>query len=107
MAVVCPRCREGSVLPGEPTGTIRTEFQGAYFSPAAADQTEGTEDGDRKKCAVLLLTDAFGLPLKNCKIMADELAKRLGCDVWVPDYFDGQSFLHFGLYSVVQRGSWD
>ena len=107
MAVVCPRCREGSVLPGEPTGNLVAEYQGAYFSPAAVNQTEGTENEDRKKCAVLLLTDAFGLPLKNCKIMADELAKRLGCDVWVPDYFNGKFFVHFGVYFVVYRAPSD
>lgn len=105
MAVVCPRCQEGSVLPGEPTGNTVPEFQGAYFSPAPDQQTEGAETGGRNKCAVLLLTDAFGLPLKNCKIMADELAKRLGCDVWVPDYFNGKSFAYFSLCPDVNTGA--
>jgi len=77
----CPDCTKGDFLPGEPTGSINEEFQGAYFSPAPG--------GELSKRAVLLFTDAFGLPLKNCKIIADEMAKRLECDVWIPDYFKG------------------
>jgi len=104
MAVVCPRCKEGSLLSGEPTGSIVAEFQGAYFAPAPEPQTEdagpSSEGGGLKKCTVLLLTDAFGLPLKNCKIMADELAKRLGCDVWVPDYFNGKPLIPFEKMSL-------
>lgn len=54
---------------------------GAYFSAAP--------EGGSSSNAVVLLTDVFGLPLKNNKILADELAKRVGCDVWVPDLFAG------------------
>jgi len=43
--------------------------------------------GTPSKRAVVFLTDAFGLPLINCKIMADEFARRLDCDVWVPQIF--------------------
>jgi len=78
----CPDCTTGGFLPGEPTGTFST--QGAYFAPAPAAAQDS-----RTKRAVLLLTDAFGLPLKNSKIIADDLAKRLNCDVWIPDYFEG------------------
>jgi carboxymethylenebutenolidase len=79
----CPDCTTGGFLPGEPTGTLST--QGAYFAPAPA--LPG--DSEVPKHVVLLLTDAFGLPLKNCKIIADNLAKHLKCDVWIPDYFAG------------------
>lgn len=79
----CPRCQEGYILPGEPTGTIEKAFNGAYYSPAP--------DGKEASHAVILLTDAFGLATKNCKVMADEFAKRLNCDVWIPDYFEGES----------------
>lgn len=78
----CPKCQEGFVLPGEPTGTIEKDFNGAYYSPAPS--------GTPLKQAVLFFTDGFGLPLNNCKIMADNYAKRLNCDVWIPDYFDGE-----------------
>lgn len=78
--MVCPDCTKGNFLPGEPTGVIST--QGAYYSTVPMPTT---------KCAIILLTDAFGLPLKNCKILADRFAQRLNCDVWVPDLFDGTS----------------
>ena len=84
--MVCPNCAEGDFLPGEPTGSINPDFQGAYYAPGPLSSSDGTSSSQR---AVLLLTDAFGLPLKNCKIMADDLARRLECDVWVPDYFAG------------------
>ncbi|KAF8817127.1 alpha/beta-hydrolase [Phlegmacium glaucopus] len=82
--MACPNCVEGEFLPGEPTGSINSDFQGAYYAPRPGDETSAS------KRTVLLLTDAFGLPLKNCRIMADELAKRLDCDVWIPDYFAGK-----------------
>ena len=85
LAMSCPDCSNGGYLPGEPTGTFST--QGAYFAPAPV--APGTEGPLVSKRAVLLLTDVFGLPLKNSKIVADNLAKRLNCDVWIPDYFEG------------------
>ncbi|KAJ7459828.1 dienelactone hydrolase [Mycena latifolia] len=74
----CPDCFKGAVLEGEPTGTIASEFESAYFA------TGGTS-----KRAIILLTDIFGLPLKNSKILADNFAMHLQCDVWVPDLFAG------------------
>lgn len=78
----CPRCAEGYVLPGEPKGSIQPDFKGAYLARLSERALES-------KRAVILLTDVFGLPLKNCKIIADEVAERLQCDVWIPDYFNG------------------
>ncbi|KAG6829709.1 hypothetical protein H0H92_003744 [Tricholoma furcatifolium] len=75
----CPDCASGEFLPGEPTGVLST--QGAYLAAGATQPS---------KRAVVLLTDVFGLPLKNCKIVADHLAKELDCDVWVPDMFAGR-----------------
>jgi len=75
----CPDCTAGQILPGEPAGTLST--QGAYFASSASEEPS--------KRAIILLTDVFGLPLKNCKIIADHLAKELGYDVWVPDIFAG------------------
>ena len=48
-------------------------------------------EGPDKSRAVVILTDVFGLPLINCKILADELSKKLSCDVCVPDMFAGMS----------------
>ncbi|KAF9465780.1 dienelactone hydrolase endo-1,3,1,4-beta-D-glucanase [Collybia nuda] len=86
--MACPDCTMGGLLNGEPTGIIST--QGAYFAraPGNTESTEGTDNPEFKR-AVLLLTDAFGLPLKNSKIIADNLAIQLKCDVWIPDYFAG------------------
>lgn len=75
----CPDCKKGTILPGEPTGLM---VNGAYF---AAGPT-----GNSSR-AVILLTDIFGLPLVNCKLIADIFSKNLGADVWVPDMFDGTS----------------
>ena len=74
----CEQCTQGYIVAGEPTGPMG---DGAYYRAAP-------EGGDSTK-AIILLTDVFGLPLKNCKIIADELSKRVGCDVWVPDLFAG------------------
>ncbi|PPQ81617.1 hypothetical protein CVT25_013592 [Psilocybe cyanescens] len=85
----CPKCIEGFVLPGEPSGTIEQDFQGAYHaSPSSLSASETVTSNASKQRAIIFLTDGFGLPLKNCKIMADNLANRLDCEVWVPDYFD-------------------
>lgn len=78
----CPNCFKGEILAGEPTGTI-SDIQGAYYAQSSEPSTR----------AVLLLTDIFGLPLKNSKILADFFAEQLKCDVWVPDLFDGKLHL--------------
>ena len=73
---------------GEPKGSIETGFLGnSYLAPAPASLDETTTPA---KKAVLLLTDAFGLGIPNPKLIADELASQLQCDVWVPDYFLGE-----------------
>ena len=77
---LCEHCTQGYILPGEFKGSIQSN--NAYL---AAGPT--TQEGPKK--AVVLLTDIFGLPLKNCKIVADKFAELLGCDVWVPDMFAG------------------
>lgn len=85
MAASCENCKKGYIIPGEPTGTM---VDGAYFRTAPS----GTES----KSAIVLLTDIFGLPLINSKIIADLLAEKTGFDVWVPDLFDGACyFLYF------------
>ncbi|KAF8148251.1 dienelactone hydrolase endo-1,3,1,4-beta-D-glucanase [Crassisporium funariophilum] len=93
--MTCPRCAEGVLLAGEPTGSIKADFQGAYYAP-------GPGEGPSKR-AVLYLTDAFGMPLKNCKIMADEMAKHLECDVWIPDYFNGRPLLPVDAMAIPDR----
>lgn len=89
----CEQCTQGYVLDGEPEGTM---VDGAYLR--AAPTVEGAADAGTPKRAVVLLTDIFGLPLKNSKLVADEIARRVGCDVWVPDLFaPGACKLHLPL----------
>lgn len=76
----CPDCYKGFVLPGEPQGSM---VGPNYFTPARGDSSQPTK-------AIVLLTDIFGLPLPNPKIVADHLAEHVGVDVWVPDFFDGK-----------------
>jgi len=76
----CTYCYKGFVLPGEPKGTMVGQD---YFAAAPNDATQRTK-------AIVLLTDLFGLPLPNAKIVADHLAEQVGVDVWAPDYFNGK-----------------
>ena len=77
----CTYCYKGFVLPGEPKGSM---VGPDYFTPAPSGAT------DRSK-AIVLLTDIFGLPLPNPRIVADHLAENVGVDVWIPDFFNGAS----------------
>ncbi|KAI0004577.1 dienelactone hydrolase endo-1-3,1,4-beta-D-glucanase [Russula compacta] len=76
----CTYCYKGFVLPGEPKGSM---VGPDYFTPAPSDATQRTK-------AIVLLTDIFGLPLPNPRIVADHLAEHVGVDVWVPDFFNGK-----------------
>ncbi|KAN0123351.1 dienelactone hydrolase endo-1-3,1,4-beta-D-glucanase [Russula decolorans] len=76
----CTYCYKGFALPGEPKGTIVGQD---YFTAAPNDATQRTK-------AIVLLTDIFGLPLPNPRIVADQLAEQVGVDVWVPDLFNGK-----------------
>lgn len=76
----CDNCTKGYALPGEETGSIMADFDGAYLAKGPEGNTERV---------IILLTDIFGLPLKNSKLLADHLSTNLSCDVWVPDLFDG------------------
>lgn len=86
----CDHCTKGSIIEGTPVGSILEDHEGAYFTPAP--HASGTDTTTPKR-AVVLLTDAYGLAIPNPKIIADNLAKELNCDVWVPFIFmNGQWF---------------
>lgn len=75
----CPDCYRGSILEGKPTGSfIEIDGVKAYLASAA-----------RQSRAIILLSDAFGLPLVNAHLLADKFSQELSCDVWIPDLFDG------------------
>ena len=75
----CTYCYKGFALPGEPKGSM---VGLDYFTPAPNDAAQQSK-------AIILLTDVFGLPLPNPRIVADHLAEHVGVDVWVPDFFNG------------------
>jgi carboxymethylenebutenolidase len=81
--MICERCVQGNVLDGEFHGRMET---GVYLAPAPS---AGSLSTNKSKTCVVVLTDIFGLPLKNCKIVADAIAEKLGVDVWIPDLFAG------------------
>ncbi|KAK1235642.1 hypothetical protein PQX77_001127 [Marasmius sp. AFHP31] len=75
-----PSCFQ--VLDGEPRGKLM-EFAGVntYVSLPCGEQKSKDE-------AIVLLTDVFGLPLVNNKLLADNFAAQ-GYAVFVPDYLNG------------------
>ena len=75
-------CLKGGSLNGEPSGKMEG---GAYFARAPATETQEATN----RICVILLTDVFGISLKNSRIIADEMAKKTGWDVWIPDMFNG------------------
>ncbi|KAJ2928419.1 hypothetical protein H1R20_g8682, partial [Candolleomyces eurysporus] len=100
----CPKCVEGYELPGEPRGSIQAEFQGAYFTTFQS-QDASSSGSNTSKRAVVLLTDGFGLPLKNCKVIADKISTSLECDVWIPDYFQGRPLIPLNAMSGPDKAS--
>ncbi|KAK0188137.1 dienelactone hydrolase endo-1-3,1,4-beta-D-glucanase [Armillaria mellea] len=76
----CPDCYKGAALSGQPQGTL-SDLNGAYLASSPTGSSH----------AVVLLTDIFGLGLPNPKLLADFFSEQLGCDVWVPDLFDGHA----------------
>ncbi len=77
----CPDCYKGAALSGQPKGAL-SDVNGAYLASSPTGSSH----------AVVLLTDIFGLGLPNPKLLADFFSEQLGCDVWVPDLFDGEIF---------------
>jgi|SRR6266850_2706828 len=82
--MTCTYCYKGFVLPGEPKGSM---VGPDYFTPAPSGVTDHSK-------AIVLLTDIFGLPLPNPRIVADHFAENVGVDVWIPDFFNGASHRH-------------
>ncbi|KAJ3474951.1 hypothetical protein NLI96_g12153 [Meripilus lineatus] len=103
--VPCEQCVQGFVMKEEPEGimvgdaylhegkpltTDSPDDSGAAATTNEGEATNSSGQDASKTRAVVLLTDIFGLPLVNAKLNADEMSRRLGCDVWVPDYFAGR-----------------
>lgn len=90
---VCENCVTGHRLPGEPTGQLITvEGMQSYFRDRSQNSisTEQSPVDATEKKAIVLMTDAFGLPVPNSQILVDALVKDLDVDGYVPDLFDGE-----------------
>jgi len=61
---------------------------GKYQTYLSSKATVAPADGGSKK-AILILPDIFGLGIVNPKLVADMLNEKVGCDVFVPDTFEG------------------
>lgn len=68
---------------GTPKGVMKT-INGVNTYVAKAHRASNP------RRALLLLTDIFGLPLVNSKLMADDFAAN-GFDTFIPDYLNGDS----------------
>ncbi|KAG1734700.1 Alpha/Beta hydrolase protein [Suillus paluster] len=79
-------CNSGSILEGKPTGSF-AEIDGIRAYLASSTENANGRQGGR---AIILLSDAFGLPLVNSHLLADKFSKELSCDVWIPDLFNGK-----------------
>ncbi|KAL1690606.1 dienelactone hydrolase [Schizophyllum commune] len=96
----CPHCVRGFPLPGEPKGVLRTDLMlDAYLASPNASSEQWTPASR----AVVLLTDIFGLNLPNPKLLADRFSQELGCDVWVPNFFDPAPFLRADEIELPDR----
>ncbi|KAH7102112.1 alpha/beta-hydrolase [Auriculariales sp. MPI-PUGE-AT-0066] len=72
-----------SLMKGEPTGTM--------VKIGGVDTYVARPPHIKKGCkeAILFLTDIFGLPLPNNKLLADRFARETSLPVYVPDYLNG------------------
>ncbi|KAF8065064.1 dienelactone hydrolase endo-1,3,1,4-beta-D-glucanase [Lyophyllum atratum] len=74
-------CIKGVTFEGTPKGVMKT-INGVNTYVAKAERASNP------RRALLLLTDIFGLPLVNSKLMADDFAAN-GFDTFIPDYLNG------------------
>jgi len=89
---LCEDCVRGYRIPGQPAGEmVDVGSQKAYLhvAPRTKRAASGPAGSTKGKSAVVILTDVFGLPVQNPKIIADSLSRKLGVDVYVPDIFNG------------------
>ncbi|KAG8962720.1 hypothetical protein FRC03_003874 [Tulasnella sp. 419] len=88
---LCEDCVNGYRLPGTPAGEMTSVgTQQAYFhaAPRVVKPNDSDESNDAKT-AIVIFTDAFGLPVENPKLIADLFSRKLGFDAYAPDMFNG------------------
>ncbi|SGY63661.1 BQ5605_C007g04816 [Microbotryum silenes-dioicae] len=82
-AKTCEACHQGSVLPGTPKGVMSEhELGGLKYYLAKGE-------GEERNKVIVIAMDIFGFSIPNAKLIADQLAKDTGRDVYVPDYYKG------------------
>ena len=62
---------------------------GTAYHRSAPASPSGTDASKHAIILLTVLTDIFGLAIKNPRIIADLLSEKVGVDVWVPDVFNG------------------
>lgn len=86
----CVHCISGDLLPGESKGSeVKLGPYNTYVASPASSNASSSSSSSSSSVGIIFACDAFGLALKNNKILADTLADKLGVTVYVPDYFHG------------------
>ena len=86
-------CQEGSLHSGTPKGRVETIFDlPTYISDPPSD--------DPPKGIIVMITDVFGYDLPNIRLLADRYAERIGCKVYIPDFFLGGSLPYSSLNTL-------
>jgi dienelactone hydrolase len=80
----CPSCFTGTIHEGTPKGST-TVLHGR--KTYVADPPTSLAP----KPIVVIISDAFGWNLVNTRVMADDIARKSGFQVLVPDFMDGAS----------------
>ncbi|RDL38971.1 uncharacterized protein BP5553_03311 [Venustampulla echinocandica] len=82
--MACRDCLSGTIHTETPTGSEKT-IHG--FPTYVAEPEAGTTP----KGLVVIICDAFGWKISNCRLLADIYAKKGGFLVYVPDFMNGKS----------------
>jgi len=93
------KCCEGSVASGSPVGTITKILGVDVYVTSGADKSSSR--------AVLFLTDAFGIPFVNSRLLADYYAREANLTVYIPDLFDGEPVPEEILLNPELRKTYD
>ena len=75
-------CCSGTLHSGEPCGRVETLHD---FPCYISDPPNNVAP----KGVIVIIPDAFGWELPNSRVLADNYAKRLGCQVLLPEVMDG------------------
>lgn len=83
----CPDCFKGTIHEGTPRGK-ETKFNGR--DTYVVEPSNDAPSSQAVKGIVVILSDAFGWKFMNLRILADEIARKGGFRVYLPDFLDGK-----------------